>query len=436
VTTTNQNYNQHLSGIPLSSLSQKFKDAIEITRFLKQRFLWIDSLCIIQPGTDKDMTDWEREASKMADVYQKSWLTIASAGSGDNLAGCVDPYDPSREHIISPDHISLGMLATPPPPFTFMTANGAGVLAREGTSAQISANGWGMITITEEWMPSSFKSQPMTYSIGCFGQKVDVLGDDPLSHRGWTLQERALSPRTLHLSRNQLFFECTRGITSEDGSRLPSGPFPLDVVIDKQLLPASEYGLGGDHVDTIVAHGTIQGGQHVGIPIEGFPPPGGVFGRWDGGWLAVVQNFSNRMLSESKDKLPALSGFARAINAWTGEEYLAGLWRDHIFEDLNWMVLEREEHTMMLPGRFGFEYGKKFRTPVNPQDYRAPSWSWASLDASVEFVPLDYTRIVAILVDVHINRSQTDPFGQVGMGCRIHLEVRRFHYSLAACLHY
>jgi hypothetical protein len=40
---------------------------------------------------------------------------------------------------------------------------------------------------------------PKTYCIPYVGAEVDVLRDQPLSQRAWTLQERALSPRALHL---------------------------------------------------------------------------------------------------------------------------------------------------------------------------------------------------------------------------------------------
>jgi hypothetical protein len=40
---------------------------------------------------------------------------------------------------------------------------------------------------------------PKTYCIRYVGAEVDVLRDQPLSQRAWTLQERTLSPRALHL---------------------------------------------------------------------------------------------------------------------------------------------------------------------------------------------------------------------------------------------
>jgi hypothetical protein len=38
------------SDIPLGSFPQTFKDAVEIARLLGIKYLWIDSMCIIQDG--------------------------------------------------------------------------------------------------------------------------------------------------------------------------------------------------------------------------------------------------------------------------------------------------------------------------------------------------------------------------------------------------
>ena len=51
--------------ISMSDLTQSFRDAIEITRQIGARCIWIDSLCIIQD----DPIDWQREAVTMTHVY-------------------------------------------------------------------------------------------------------------------------------------------------------------------------------------------------------------------------------------------------------------------------------------------------------------------------------------------------------------------------------
>jgi hypothetical protein len=54
-------------------LPQSFKDAITVTRNLGLRYLWIYALCIAQDSPK----DWDRESSKMGDVFKNSFLTIA-----------------------------------------------------------------------------------------------------------------------------------------------------------------------------------------------------------------------------------------------------------------------------------------------------------------------------------------------------------------------
>ncbi|PVI04648.1 hypothetical protein DM02DRAFT_518250, partial [Periconia macrospinosa] len=54
--------------VPWNRLSKIFQEAIRITRQLGHRYIWIDSLCIIQNSP----ADWEQEAARMATVYGNS----------------------------------------------------------------------------------------------------------------------------------------------------------------------------------------------------------------------------------------------------------------------------------------------------------------------------------------------------------------------------
>lgn len=79
LTTTKDTIEQRRRNIPFSELPRTFQDAVQITRALGLRYLWIDSLCIIQD--DKD--DWQFESAKMAEIYLGSCLTIAATASVD-----------------------------------------------------------------------------------------------------------------------------------------------------------------------------------------------------------------------------------------------------------------------------------------------------------------------------------------------------------------
>ena len=48
------------------------------------KWLWIDSLCIIQDSRD----DWQREAPMMCDVYQNALLNISADHAVDARGGC------------------------------------------------------------------------------------------------------------------------------------------------------------------------------------------------------------------------------------------------------------------------------------------------------------------------------------------------------------
>jgi hypothetical protein len=87
ITATKATIKDRMEAILCSCVPKTFRDAVSITRTLKIEYLWIDSLCIIQD----DKSDWKSESAKMADVYSRSYLTIAATGSATSLGGCLFP---------------------------------------------------------------------------------------------------------------------------------------------------------------------------------------------------------------------------------------------------------------------------------------------------------------------------------------------------------
>jgi hypothetical protein len=148
------------SDIELLSLPQTFVDAIQITRKLGIRYLWIDSLCIIQDDED----DWTHEAALMDRVYMNGLLNISAAGAEESSQGCFFRRDPSR----------VDLMPTTAPP------------GRQGSWRIARANFW-MQGV--EWAS--------------------------LNKRGWVLQERVLSRRVLHFAKEQVFWECRQLRASE-----------------------------------------------------------------------------------------------------------------------------------------------------------------------------------------------------------------------------
>src|SRR5438552_2841114 len=90
------------------------------------------------------------------------------------------------------------------------------------------------LCISVEWMPSSMTSKPEFYGIPFFGRPLDPPGQQPLNSRGWTLQERLLSPRTLHYCIDQIYWECNVCMFSEDGACIRADKYNFTHVLETQ----------------------------------------------------------------------------------------------------------------------------------------------------------------------------------------------------------
>ena len=75
--TTLSNFQTRMEAIDFSSLTPTFQDNIELCRKLEDRYLWIDSLCIIRDSEE----DWKMESRNMMAIYESAWLNITAAGS-------------------------------------------------------------------------------------------------------------------------------------------------------------------------------------------------------------------------------------------------------------------------------------------------------------------------------------------------------------------
>lgn len=91
-------------------------------------------------------------------------------------------------------------------------------------------------------------------------------------------------------------------------------------------------------------------------------------------WQRIVEQYSKRNLTVAGDKLPAISGIASKIRKATHSDYLAGLWKGNLASDLLW-------HTTPLVPNGAINYAL--------ETWRAPTFSWASLDSPITYTPLD-----------------------------------------------
>lgn len=82
--TLKSNYVSHTKGIGWDMLPKTFLEATLIAQDLGLRYLWIDSLCIIQDDED----DKSHEIAEMSSIYTNSYITIAATRSESSMHGC------------------------------------------------------------------------------------------------------------------------------------------------------------------------------------------------------------------------------------------------------------------------------------------------------------------------------------------------------------
>jgi hypothetical protein len=82
--TTTNTLEAFQTSIPWKDLPNTFRDAINFAYRLGLRYLWIDSLCIVQDS----IIDWRHEGSLMAEIYESAYVTLAATKASDPTEGC------------------------------------------------------------------------------------------------------------------------------------------------------------------------------------------------------------------------------------------------------------------------------------------------------------------------------------------------------------
>lgn len=77
---TSSNVEKFQVDLPTKRLPLSFKHAIDVARQLGLRYLWTDSLCIIQSGEGAEQ-DKEKEIAAMEDVYSTAIVNIGATAS-------------------------------------------------------------------------------------------------------------------------------------------------------------------------------------------------------------------------------------------------------------------------------------------------------------------------------------------------------------------
>lgn len=301
--TTRENLAVRQRHIDESGLPKTIRDAITLTRLLGFRYLWVDAICIIQSHDgDNYQDDFRAEAPKMGAYYSNAQCLISALSASDSSDGLFIPR-PAYEY--------------------------------ETTSCVL---GFNKHTSKYVHLPVPQRSL------------ADEFDSAPLLERGWCFQERLLSPRILHWSRNGVFWQCP-GLGNSTRSE-------FSLVVDE---PSKDPRI--DH------HGGFQAGR----------PPSLLFeGPWSR-WMHYVRDYSYMAFSYQTDRLVAIDGLGTRLAMLHGSEYFAGIFRDHLSRELLW------------------EPGTVSRARQKLDIF--PSWSWASFYCDPGAVEADDVDTPGVIID-------------------------------------
>lgn len=448
------------SGIEIEKLPKTFRDAINFASQLHNvGWIWIDSLCIYQSGPDF-AEDWLHEAALMQRVYRESYLNISATAAVNSSVGLYTQRD--SRHLWE-NEISLKVDGIP------------GLAMHEGKHLHDSKGE--IIKPKEgyfgpslwEWLLQLFgattqaggKQADPVAKIDWGGEKpltlalpepeglrrcvlIDISHWDnlvnkaPVNVRAWVLQERLLAPRVLHFCQGSIAWECA-GFTRAEGhpTGLPRFQLQHDRILPEVSLKGLDPWKHGKELRRIRLGDAKEPDPHI--------PEKDLYGFEL--WARVVEMYSKMNLTNPIDKLIAISGIAHLMstNVLGSEEdpaeYAAGLWEKYLESQLLWRVepiFIRHDRSFKQPGR-------------RPEDqiYRAPSFSWASVDAQtgLDDQPgngITYGEVTDqdLLVDVqvregkkcHLNYYQTEnTFGLVISGhIMVYGKLRKINLSRGA----
>ncbi|KGO48966.1 Heterokaryon incompatibility [Penicillium expansum] len=196
--------------------------------------------------------------------------------------------------------------------------------------------------------PETFGSMSINeLDAACYDERFE-----PIARRAWTLQEQILSNSALVFTTQTMMWRCRDGMKNFGNSMY----FPHDL----------DSGFNdNDEKYSLNLHSLLLSKEGAGNSQDTSLSC----------WLRLITVYSLRATSLERDRLNALAGVASHPSFFgvLGPGYFAGLWQHNLARQLTWYTSDWHR-TLGGDERF------TIRRPIK---YRAPSWSWASLDGGV-----------------------------------------------------
>ncbi|KAF2848692.1 HET-domain-containing protein [Plenodomus tracheiphilus IPT5] len=196
-----------------------------------------------------------------------------------------------------------------------------------------------------------------------FPGSMDVVVDDevamrkngPLLDRVWCFQERVLATRTIHFASDQMYWECPDHMEEEKGYTRENTEYILrNIANGLKIAMHSEHAKLQTDTDT-KPHDAAEGGRRA--------------------WYRMLEGYTSRDMTYQSDKLPALSGVLSALQKMTGDICYVGIWKSWFLKGLLWRLQVPDQDSYVFTPRKAHRVDK----------WRAPSWSFASLEGVVVY---------------------------------------------------
>ncbi|KAI9774261.1 MAG: hypothetical protein M1840_004155 [Geoglossum simile] len=308
-----------------------------------------------------DHEDWLSESAQMYEIYRNSYCNISATAAANSDKGLFFPRNPN--HLWG-DEINL---------------NTEGIPKARSKGEREQHLGLEPLIRRCTILDCSF-----------WDREVDKA---PVNMRGWVLQERLMAPRVLHFCQHQIAWECRHLNAAEHFPHgIPSMELKADDIKErstlKYLIP-DRY--GRRPVGAIPAEASDAAHEN---------------------WKRVIERYSKTRLTKEEDKLIALAGIAEMMDSQIRGRYVAGMWERYLASQLLWRVDPVYENGL-------FSYPSR-----RPKCYRAPSFSWASVDGPQGIRCGETVREeeLQILVEkVNVNTKGDNRFGLVKEGSYLEL---------------
>ena len=225
----------------------------------------------------------------------------------------------------------------------------------------------------------------------------------PLNQRAWFQQERWLARRTLYYTQRQLYWACRSHFASEQ--------WPFDHPLNRRV---NEHEYPGLHID-------MKPDYHE-LTLSSLEDQRAAYQCWG----AVCERYSASHLTYPSDKMVALAGLAQCVGRIVNDTYVAGMWRRNLAQELLWEAKYRD--------RRGPESPRPCSLCRRPPGYRAPTFSWTSVDGPVRWhaTPLGRLKVLAEVVDVR-TQLVDGPYGPLMGGMlRLRGPLRRVRLDPAS----